>query len=939
MRYLQGIISYMTLKYNMPVVSRHILKLSLTKKIGAHEPGLSFFLRQSEHLTLMDMIDNMRLQNNYEAYLKALILRHEKNYKGSLDMVVNDRNKALVPFKTKLYYNLKRYDDVVHIADSGYDVLGELTEEQQVVLVRNLMKDNHYETIEKMIDQTEKNKNQLLNMYHQEKDDLYYQYSWSQYRVMILNDIDPNAPFEDIKRAIDDTEESMRDLGYVLVINNYCIKEKNLDDLNELFVDHINKNEKLFKYIDPIAVDTLDFNLSSNDKKSDRLQNLLNYYHFGKGTKMLMNKIMKLLPEVTLNAQHIMSIRRLVLDGHLNFNDALIKKMFNSDKRLENVFHSATLFIDEDTRTMTDKFVYHNFNTREKTRIYNAVINQLQRVNKNYDLPFYIFTYLERSAAKKQNHTYILARYYATDDSKDKLNRLINLNAPDKRLKIHINLSMYLFNLKMYTSSLYHAEKAYEIKPNSADVLRSLIRAHHVMGNIDERYSKLKEMRKQFASRVYPGEFLIAEQEYELAHNEWQPKPLEEDISYHDDGKTILFVLNKAMPAINGYTIRTNEIVTRVQDYGYRAVATSRLGWSPEHENYEKPGLDDGDYRTYYIDKSDKYLTNRTPMKKYFDVYKNELYKIVMEEKPAVIHAASNFQNAMPAIRLGNQLGIKTIYEVRGLWHHTQTSKVPEFYNSDRFNMQEEYEVFCCCYADEVIVISESLREYLILKGIDSEKITVLPNGVDSNILSPLEKSEDIIQRYELKDSTVLGFVGSITNYEGIDLVIDTVQALNNSEQFDKRFKLLIVGDGQHRATLQRKVLEQNLGDDVIFTGKVPFETVKDYYSVIDIAPFPRQDKLVCQLVTPIKTYEAMAMGKRVIVSDVNALKEMVIDQVNGVYFKADDKEAFKEAVISVLNNKAIGESARDWVVDHRDWQVLMRKLIRVYEDLNVKVS
>src|SRR5699024_11564611 len=79
MRYLQGIISYMTLKYNMPVVSRHILKLSLTKKIGAHEPGLSFFLRQSEHLTLMDMIDNMRLQNNYEAYLKAIILRDRKS--------------------------------------------------------------------------------------------------------------------------------------------------------------------------------------------------------------------------------------------------------------------------------------------------------------------------------------------------------------------------------------------------------------------------------------------------------------------------------------------------------------------------------------------------------------------------------------------------------------------------------------------------------------------------------------------------------------------------------------------------------------------------------------------------------------------------------------------------------------------------------------------
>ena len=58
----------------------------------------------------------MRLDNDYEAYLKALILRHEKNYRGSLEMIENDRSKALVPFKTKLYYNLKRFDDVKHCA-------------------------------------------------------------------------------------------------------------------------------------------------------------------------------------------------------------------------------------------------------------------------------------------------------------------------------------------------------------------------------------------------------------------------------------------------------------------------------------------------------------------------------------------------------------------------------------------------------------------------------------------------------------------------------------------------------------------------------------------------------------------------------------------------------------------------------------------------------
>lgn len=939
MRYLQGIISYVTLKYNMPVLSRHILKLSLTKKVGKPEPGLSFYLRKSEHLTVIDLIDNMRLQNDYEAYLKALVLRHEKNYKGSLEMIANDRNKALIPFKTKLYYNLKQFDDIVQVANSGYDVFGDLSVEQQEILLRNLLKRNEYQLIEKMIESTNKNKEGLEELYFQEKDDLFYQYSWSNYRENILEGVDRESTLEEIKEAVENTDDNLKDLGYVLVINNYYLAERHLTDLNELFVDHLNNKEELFKYIDPIALDTLNFELNYKDKKSERLQNLLNYHHFGKGTKMLMNNIFKLLPEVTLNAQHIMSIRRLILDGHLNFDDGQIKKLFKSDKRLESVFHSATLFLDEDTNSITDKFVHHNFNSKGKRRIYNAVINQLQRVNKRYELPFYLFSYLEKSVGKKQNYAYILARFYATEDDTEKLEQIIHSVSTEKRFKIHINLSMYLFNLKMYSKSLLHAEEAYKIKSNSADVLRALIRANHVMGNIDERYYKLIEMRKHFPSRVYPGEFLMAEQEYQLSHTDWEAEPLPEGLQYEDDGNTVLFVLNKAMPATNGYTIRTNEIVSRVQEHGYRPVATARLGWSPEHENYVKPGLDDGDYRTYFIDRSDRYLTNRTPLRKYFNVYKSELLKIVLDEKPAVIHAASNFQNAMPALQLGNQLGIKTIYEVRGMWHHTQTSKVPEFYNSDRFNMQEHYEVLCCEYADEIIVISESLREYLILKGISADKITVLPNGVDTEKLSPLTKSTDIIEQYQLKDSVVLGFIGSITNYEGIDLIIDTVQALNNKTNLDTKFKLLVVGDGQHRATLQRKVLDQNLSEDVIFTGKVPFDTVKDYYSVIDIAPFPRQDKLVCQLVTPIKTYEAMAMSKRVIVSDVNALKEMVIDQVNGVYFKADDSEALTEAVISVLNNESIGDSARDWVVENRDWDVLLKKLVKVYERLDIKAS
>lgn len=68
---------------------------------------------------------------------------------------------------------------------------------------------------------------------------------------------------------------------------------------------------------------------------------------------------------------------------------------------------------------------------------------------------------------------------------------------------------MYLFNLKLYADSLHHAREAYELKPNNADVLRSLIRSHHVMGNIDERYKMLQEMKavciQSLSRRIFNG--------------------------------------------------------------------------------------------------------------------------------------------------------------------------------------------------------------------------------------------------------------------------------------------------------------------------------------------------------------------------------------------------------------------------------------------------
>src|SRR5699024_4197823 len=370
----------------------------------------------------------------------------------------------------------------------------------------------------------------------------------------------------------------------------------------------------------------------------------------------------------------------------------------------------------------------------------------------------------------------------------------------------------------------------------------------------------------------------------------------------------------------------------RVMDEGFKPIVTTRLGWTPVQEGYSIPDEPIDGIKTYFIDQTDKLPSNKTPLRTYFDKYAIELVKIIEKETPSIIHAASNFQNALPALAIGNVLEIKTVYEVRGLWHYSQSTKNPSFYNSERFLLQEKYEMNCCNMADEVVCISESLKKYLIEKRIPYEKIRVVPNGVDTDALLPMPKAESIIQKYELGDKYVLGFVGSLTRYEGIELIFDAMLKIRKEYELRKEIVFLIVGGGPYEDELRHKVKEKKLEEQVIFTGRVPREEVAKYYSVIDIAPFPSIDVPVCHLVTPIKTYEAMSMEKKVIVSDVAALLEMVNEGINGEFFKADSSESLSAAILKILNDENIGESAREWVIKNRDWSVLMDDIISLYK-------
>jgi glycosyltransferase involved in cell wall biosynthesis len=237
--------------------------------------------------------------------------------------------------------------------------------------------------------------------------------------------------------------------------------------------------------------------------------------------------------------------------------------------------------------------------------------------------------------------------------------------------------------------------------------------------------------------------------------------------------------------------------------------------------------------------------------------------------------------------------------------------------------------------ADRVITITGALRDELVRRGVPADRITVVPNGVDTARFTPLPRDEALAAELGMTGKTVLGYVGSVLDYEGLELLLEAAATLR-VERDD--FAVLIVGDGaEYEAMIARS---QGLGLDgvVTFTGRVPHADVERYFSVIDVAPFPRWPLPVCEMVSPLKPFEAMAMAKTVVVSDVAALAEIVTDGQTGLVHTKGDAGSLTAALRRLLDDpdlrRRLGTAGLAWVRGERDWNTLATRVDAVYAEL-----
>jgi glycosyltransferase involved in cell wall biosynthesis len=472
------------------------------------------------------------------------------------------------------------------------------------------------------------------------------------------------------------------------------------------------------------------------------------------------------------------------------------------------------------------------------------------------------------------------------------------------------------------------------LRDPGAGTLKSALRISYNGADLARAQTLLHRLKSTCQSG---DDAFLAEVHGRIRLAEWAQQPAQpRTLPCHP--RRVLNVLAFSLPYTSvGYATRSHGLAQGIKAAGWDVRAYTRPGFpydfKPELEGQELPEMDEIDGVLYHrIFGSQRRGTGEV---EYLLDAVEHMERVITKEQPQVVHAASNYVTALPALIAARRLGVPFIYEVRGFWEVTRSSRDEAFENTPKYRFMQLFEGLVARNADHVITITSAMKEQLIERGVEANRIAIAYNSVDPDRFSPREKVGTLARDLNLPSGVpVIGYVGSFVDYEGLD---DLVSAAARLKTRGVDFRLLLVGDGAVLDTLKQQVLELDLGDRVVLTGRVPHDQVEDYYSLIDIAPFPRKPWEVCELVSPLKPFEAMALQKAVVVSSTRALIEIVAHRNTGLVFEKGNPISLADALQTLLCDQdlrqSIGLAARQWICRHRTWTVAGTVCTNAYLD------
>jgi glycosyltransferase involved in cell wall biosynthesis len=236
--------------------------------------------------------------------------------------------------------------------------------------------------------------------------------------------------------------------------------------------------------------------------------------------------------------------------------------------------------------------------------------------------------------------------------------------------------------------------------------------------------------------------------------------------------------------------------------------------------------------------------------------------------------------------------------------------------------------------ADHIVVVIEESKERLIRMGIAGEKISVVLNAEDIDSFLAIPEQPAIAEKYS--GDFMVGYVGGVDNpNRGLE---NLVLALPLLLDHIPGTRLLIVGDGPLRPTIEALVNKLGLSEKVIFAGWVPFNDVPAYVKAIQVAVIPHIINEHTNHTIPHKLFQYIALGKPVVASNIAPVRRILDDTGAGVIAREWSPQGFAEAIIQAyerLQSGAHDPQKQEAVLRAKyGFQAVSEPLLKLYRSL-----
>ena len=255
-------------------------------------------------------------------------------------------------------------------------------------------------------------------------------------------------------------------------------------------------------------------------------------------------------------------------------------------------------------------------------------------------------------------------------------------------------------------------------------------------------------------------------------------------------------------------------------------------------------------------------------------------------------------------------------------------SRIANFFMNRLAKIEEE----SARNATLVVTISNYSREKILqFYDIESRKIRIVPNGVDTERFNPAKDCSLIKKRLGTTNRQTVLFVGRLIPRKGLVYLIDAAKSIVK-ERHETLF--VIAGEGPLKSQLIAKVKAANLAQNFVFMGDIPESELSAVYGCADVFAFPS-----IQEGQGIALLEAQSSAKPVVAFDAAGVNEAMIDRETGLLIKPDQNE-LAEAILKLLSDDSLredmGKRGRIFVQDNFTWDICAQRMSKVYlETLN----